>query len=162
MMTPGGTGLAAGAIHSRHPRASRSRKPHSGSSAAGRGRGAQAEPERRCHEMRSTAADRCRRLGTYCLTVAYSREADYPGYRMTRYYFDIREGDDLARDEEGLDLSTLQAVQEEAARSLADMARDAVRGEPDGAAHDMAVEVRDADGPVMQVKFSFRVDRQRH
>ena len=82
---------------------------------------------------------------------------------MARYYFDIREGDDLATDEEGLELSTLQAVQEEAARSLADMARDAVRGEPDGAAHDMSIEVRDANGPVMDVKFSFRVNwKQRH
>ena len=81
---------------------------------------------------------------------------------MTRYYFDIHEGDDLASDEEGLELSSLQAVQEEAARSLADMARDAVRGEPDGAAHDMSIEVRDADGPVMEVKFGFRVDRKRH
>lgn len=82
---------------------------------------------------------------------------------MTRYYFDIREGDNFAPDEEGLELSTLQAVQEEAARSLADMARDAVRGEPDGAAHDMSIEVRDADGPVMEVKFGFRVNRmQRH
>ncbi|WP_309142534.1 DUF6894 family protein [Bradyrhizobium sp. sGM-13] len=57
---------------------------------------------------------------------------------MRRYYFDLRDGDDLAPDEEGLDLPNIERVQEEAARSLADMARDAVRmnhdraGEPDG------------------------------
>ena len=37
---------------------------------------------------------------------------------MPRYYFDIREGDDFAPDEEGLEFSSIQAVQEEAARSL--------------------------------------------
>ena len=76
---------------------------------------------------------------------------------MTRYFFDIREGSQFAPDEEGLDLPSLEAVQEEAARSLADMARDSVRGEPDGKAHDMAIEVRDENGPVMQVTFSYKV-----
>jgi hypothetical protein len=42
---------------------------------------------------------------------------------MRRYYFDLREGDDLAPDEEGLELPSIEQVQEEAARSLADMAR---------------------------------------
>lgn len=46
---------------------------------------------------------------------------------MKRYYFDLREGDEIFPDEEGLELSTLAKVQEEAARSLADMARDSVR-----------------------------------
>jgi hypothetical protein len=82
-------------------------------------------------------------------------------YPMTRYYFDIREGSQLAPDEEGLELSSLQKVQEEAARSLADMARDSVRSEPDGQAHDMAIEVRDGDGPVMQVTFSYKVHHLR-
>ncbi|WP_456685706.1 DUF6894 family protein, partial [Bradyrhizobium sp. P5_C11_2] len=39
---------------------------------------------------------------------------------MKRYYFDIREGDEIIPDEEGLELSTIEKVQEEAARSLAD------------------------------------------
>ena len=46
---------------------------------------------------------------------------------MPRYYFDLRDGDDLAVDEEGVELRDMELVQEEAARSLADMARDAVR-----------------------------------
>lgn len=49
---------------------------------------------------------------------------------MRWYYFDIREGDEIFSDEEGLELSTVEKVQEEAARSLADMARDAVRTPP--------------------------------
>ena len=44
---------------------------------------------------------------------------------MKRYFFDLRDGDELTPDDEGLELSTMEAVQEEAARSLADMARDA-------------------------------------
>jgi hypothetical protein len=41
---------------------------------------------------------------------------------MARYYFDMREGDQIAPDEEGMELRTMEAVQEEAARTLADMA----------------------------------------
>jgi hypothetical protein len=53
---------------------------------------------------------------------------------MPRYYFDMREGDEIAPDDEGMELHTIEAVQEEAARSLADMARDAIRRSPNGAA----------------------------
>ena len=41
------------------------------------------------------------------------------GCGNARYYFDIREGDDLAPDDEGLELPSIERVQEEAARSLA-------------------------------------------
>jgi hypothetical protein len=44
---------------------------------------------------------------------------------MKRYYFDLRDGDYLAADEEGTELPDTAAVQEEAALSLAGMARDA-------------------------------------
>jgi hypothetical protein len=47
---------------------------------------------------------------------------------MPRYYFDMREGDEIASDEEGMELDTLEEVQEEAARTLADMAKDGIRG----------------------------------
>ena len=73
---------------------------------------------------------------------------------MPRYYFDLREGDKLMADEEGLELRTVQRVQEEAARSLADTARDTVSRGP--AQHDMAIE-----GPVLEVKFTFNVRRLR-
>jgi hypothetical protein len=45
---------------------------------------------------------------------------------MPRYYFDLRDEDEVAVDEEGLELSSLRAVQIEAAKSLADLARDAL------------------------------------
>lgn len=81
---------------------------------------------------------------------------------MARYFFDLLEGDLLAVDEEGLELSSLGAVQAEAAKSLADMARDAVHNFPSGAGRqDMAIEVRDEVGPLMQVRFTFEVERPR-
>ena len=80
---------------------------------------------------------------------------------MRRYYFDIREGDEIFPDEEGLELSTIEKVQEEAARSLADMARDAVRT-LGGNSQQMSIEVRDDGGPVLQLKFTFEVERRRH
>jgi hypothetical protein len=80
---------------------------------------------------------------------------------MRRYYFDIREGDEIFSDEEGLELSTIEKVQEEAARSLADMARDAVRA-LGGDSQKLSIEVRDDGGPVLQLKFTFEVERRRH
>ena len=80
---------------------------------------------------------------------------------MRRYYFDLREGDAIFPDEEGLELSTIEKVQEEAARSLADMARDAVRTLGAGN-HQFSIEVRDDGGPVLHLKFTFEVERRRH
>ena len=45
---------------------------------------------------------------------------------MTRYYFDLMDSDGIVTDDEGMELPSMQRVQEEAARSLAGMARDAV------------------------------------
>jgi hypothetical protein len=81
---------------------------------------------------------------------------------MSRYYFDMRQGDEIAPDEEGLELPTIESVQEEAARSLADMARDAVQSHCDGTKRPMAIEVRNDSGPVLQARFTFEVGRQRH
>jgi hypothetical protein len=69
---------------------------------------------------------------------------------MTRYFFDIREGDSVAPDEEGLEFPHVEAAQEEAAHSLADLVRDKIRGQPNCY---MAIEVRDNDGPVVEAKF---------
>ena len=53
----------------------------------------------------------------------------------------------------------MRAVQDEAARALAGFAWDAVR--LDGArSHQMAIEVRDKHGPVMEVKFLFEIARK--
>jgi hypothetical protein len=82
---------------------------------------------------------------------------------MPRYYFDLLDGNDLAVDEEGLELSDLRAVQAEAAKSLADMTRDAVHiFSPVSGTRHMAIEVRDEAGLVMQVKFTFEVEKLKH
>jgi len=80
---------------------------------------------------------------------------------MTRYYFDMRDDDGVTIDDEGMELSSLQQVQEEAARSLAGMARDAVVRLNGSEGHRLAIEVRDDSGPLMRVRFSFEVDRLR-
>ena len=76
---------------------------------------------------------------------------------MRRYYFDVIDECGVAVDDEGLELRDLRAAQEEAARSMADAARDAVIRQPAGALAHMSIEVRDDDGPVMRVKFSFEI-----
>jgi hypothetical protein len=74
---------------------------------------------------------------------------------MARYYFDIREGDHLSRDEEGMEFTSLAAVQAEAARSLAAMAKDAIDEAPHIISYRKTVEVRDDVGSVLQVRFTF-------
>ena len=81
---------------------------------------------------------------------------------MPRYYFDLRDGEELAIDEEGLELSNLRAVQLEAARALADLARATLQDTISGVHHYMAIQVRDDIGPVMQVRFTFEVETVGH
>lgn len=75
---------------------------------------------------------------------------------MTRYYFDIRENEILAVDEQGMDLADLKAAEVEAAQSLADMARN-MPGDADS--HHMAIEVRADDGPIFTATFVFKLTR---
>ena len=76
---------------------------------------------------------------------------------MPRYYFDMRDADGLVPDEEGMELDTMKAVQQEAAQTLAYMARDAIGEYPNGPLGPMAIEVRGDSGPVLQVKFQFSI-----
>ncbi|MEH2537108.1 MULTISPECIES: DUF6894 family protein [unclassified Bradyrhizobium] len=82
---------------------------------------------------------------------------------MPRYYFDLCDNDELAVDDEGLELPNLQAVQIEAARSLVDMAKHAIWSKAETVLrHRMAIEVRDEKGPVLQAKFTFKLDHHKH
>ena len=81
---------------------------------------------------------------------------------MKRYYFDMRDGENVTRDDEGLEFPDLAAAQEEAAKALADIARDVVRKSvraPSG--QRMVVEVRDDTGDVMLAKFTFEIDKKK-
>jgi hypothetical protein len=79
---------------------------------------------------------------------------------MQRYYFDVIDEHGVAIDDEGLVLRDMQAAEQEAARSMADAARDEVLRQSAGAPTQMSIQVRDDDGPVMLVKFSFEIDRK--
>ena len=76
---------------------------------------------------------------------------------MPRYYFDVRETGNLAIDDEGIELLDIEAAQQAAARCLLDMARDRLLGDP--LRHNMAIEVRDVVGSVLQAKFTIAVDQ---
>ena len=71
---------------------------------------------------------------------------------MQRYFFDIRDGDELIVDEEGMLLRDVEAAKEEAARSLADIAKEDV-GEKfnGGAERQLTIVIRDSAGPVQEV-----------
>jgi hypothetical protein len=82
---------------------------------------------------------------------------------MPRYFFDFREEDGVVVDNEGVQLATLEAVQDEAAHSLADFARDeARRFNPNtDLVRQLGIEVRHDDGAVMNVKCSFEIRRRK-
>ena len=74
---------------------------------------------------------------------------------MPRDYFDMRDADGVVPDEEGMELSTMKAVQQEAARALAYMARDAIGEYPNGPLGPMAIEVRDDNSRCLRSNSSF-------
>lgn len=82
---------------------------------------------------------------------------------MSRYYFDMREANAIAPDEEGLELPSIEAAQVEAAQALADMARDTVPSLcSNSAGRQISIEVRDDDGPVLRAKLVIDIVRQRN
>ena len=72
---------------------------------------------------------------------------------MTRYYFDVGNGDDVSTDDEGQEFSTPESAWTEAAHSAAEMARD--KTHKSAAGHVTAIDVRDERGPVLSVRMSF-------
>ncbi len=79
---------------------------------------------------------------------------------MGRYFFDFRDAETFIPDEEGVEIATLEAAQDETARALGDMARDEARcAARNGSACDLAIEVRDAHGPVFLARISFEIRR---
>lgn len=65
-----------------------------------------------------------------------------------RYFFDMRENDEIAIDEIGLELPNIQAAEVEGAQSLADLARELQQqSEPRPS---LSVEVRTDSGPLFK------------
>ena len=71
---------------------------------------------------------------------------------MPHYFFDTRDNDEFITDDVGLELPDLERVKVEAARALADLARDVI---PGSVRRHLSVEVRDDQGPVMIAMMMF-------
>jgi hypothetical protein len=78
---------------------------------------------------------------------------------MARYHFDLEDCQGLTADDEGLELPTAQAAQEEAARTLAELARDTMRRPAKRLLpYRMVLQVRDANGPVLRVSCTIEIE----
>ena len=76
---------------------------------------------------------------------------------MARYYFDIRHGTDLLRDEEGAEFESLDAAIRGVARSAAEIGTGRLAR---GDLSDVVIEIRDEhDQRVITVTASMKVDR---
>ena len=79
---------------------------------------------------------------------------------MQRYFFDVRDSDGVIADEEGMVLLNIDAVQAEAARALAGMARDEVwASNGNRCERHLAIDIRDDSRVVMRAKFMFEFER---
>lgn len=76
---------------------------------------------------------------------------------MKRYYFDIRDGSQFIRDDEGVELANIESARQEATAALSEISREWSRGRPQ---HCMAVEVRDDRGPILEARFSFVIEQR--
>lgn len=78
---------------------------------------------------------------------------------MALYFFDLCDDAESVVDEHGMELRDIRAVQDETARALSGLAWDAMRSDSVGC-QQMIIEVRDVNGPVMDVKLRFEIERK--
>jgi hypothetical protein len=74
---------------------------------------------------------------------------------MTRYYFDLRDGDIFVRDADGVEMLDIAEAHIEAAEFLCDMVKDISMREAMPAGYPMSVEVRLANEIVLILGFTF-------
>ena len=78
---------------------------------------------------------------------------------MPRFYFDMHEGSTCVRDETGLELSTVMAAEQEAARAAGEIARDLLA---DGDLQKIRSELRDERrSPLAAITVSVEIKRIR-
>ncbi|WFU45846.1 hypothetical protein QA640_44335 (plasmid) [Bradyrhizobium sp. CB82] len=77
---------------------------------------------------------------------------------MIRYFFDIRDDQELYPDEDGIEFSTQREAEMEAAHTLAGLARD-LAGQEDRP--DVPVEVRTEAGRLFQAALIFEADKSK-
>jgi hypothetical protein len=76
---------------------------------------------------------------------------------MPQFYFDVREGDHLISDHEGVELDSLDDAEEKAVYAAAQIGQNRL---PRGEVHQVAVEVRDESSQrVLAVTVSMKVYR---
>ncbi len=73
-----------------------------------------------------------------------------------RFYFELHDDQGAWADEEGMELRDVEAAEVEAALSLVDMVKAAVKRKRQ---RHMAVDIRTADGPLFQVIFELKARR---
>ena len=71
---------------------------------------------------------------------------------MPLYFFDTRDDDKFIEDDVGVELPDLAAVKIEAAKFLAELARDVI---PGSLKRTLTVEARDGQGPVLKAVMAF-------
>jgi anthranilate phosphoribosyltransferase len=71
---------------------------------------------------------------------------------MPLYFFDTRDNDKFMEDDSGLEFQDLDEVKVEAAKALAELARDVL---PGSLRRELAIEVRDELGPVLKALMRF-------
>ena len=75
---------------------------------------------------------------------------------MPRFYFDISDGPEIGRDEEGLEFPNLAKARSAALATLGEIARDEL---PDGDRRDFKISIRDEGGQVrLMATLALRVD----
>ena len=75
------------------------------------------------------------------------------------FYFDVRDGDTLVPDDEGLELPSIKAARDEATRALAEMAKDAL---PQSFIRELAIEVRgETKESLLRTRLKFETERLR-
>ena len=76
---------------------------------------------------------------------------------MPRYYFDVRDGDELMVDNEGVEFDDLEAARREGATGLAEMALGIL---PSATERQIVMEVRsEQEGILLRCSLSFDVQR---
>ena len=79
---------------------------------------------------------------------------------MPLYYFDLLDGEDFVKDEEGMDLPNISSAQIEATEFLTDMAMDIATRQSNPLGYPMSIEVRDSEGPLFVMSFTFSSHRK--
>jgi hypothetical protein len=76
---------------------------------------------------------------------------------MPHYYFDFRDGEKFSPDEDGLEFPGIEAARDQAAKTLAEVAKDVL---PGSTVRQLAIEVRDSrSNPILRTSLRFEIEQ---